>query len=216
VTTEKENRTMELMITSLTPEQLMVGKAVGLMAVAMTQLGVWAATGALAIGIATRGLQIVRLGSVPWSTVGVILAFFLPAYALIGGLMSAIGSIVTEQRHGQQIAAVFNLFFMSPFFLAALILARPNHPLMVAMTLFPPTAFLSVVLRWSVSVVPWWQLIASWVLLVMAAGFSLWGAARILRVGMLRYGQRLELRAVVSALKARRAPSAGIAWRREK
>ena len=205
VTTEKENRTMELMITSVSPEQLMGGKALGLMGVSLTQLGVWAATGVIAAWVATRGLEIVRLGHVPWSTVGVILAFFFPGYALVGGIMAAIGSAVTEQRQGQQIAAILNMIFMAPFFLIALIMSRPNSPLMVVFTLFPPTAFLTVVLRWSVTVVPWWQLIASWVLLVAAAGFSLWCSARILRAGMLRYGQRLSLRAVWAAVAARPA-----------
>jgi ABC-2 type transport system permease protein len=200
VTTEKENRTMELMITALSPEQLMVGKAAGLMAVALTQLGVWTLTGAVAVWLATRGLEIVRLGQVPWSAVGVIAAFFFPGYALVGGVMAAIGSMVTEQRQGQQIAAILNLVFMAPFFLVALIMAQPNSPLMVAMTLFPPTAFLTVVLRWSISIVPWWQLVASWILLVGAAAASLWASARILRAGMLRYGQRLSLKAALQAV----------------
>jgi ABC-2 type transport system permease protein len=131
----------------------------------------------------------------------VIGAFFVPGYTLVGGLMTAIGSAVTEQRQGQQIAAILNLIFMAPFFLVALVLAQPNSPLMVAMTLFPPTAFLTVALRWSISVVPWWQLAASWLLLAAAAGLSLWGSARILRAGMLRYGQRLSLRAVWAAVR---------------
>jgi ABC-2 type transport system permease protein len=203
VTTEKENRTMELMITSLSPEQLMVGKALGLMGVSLTQLGIWAVTAGVAVWLVTRGIGLVRLGQVPWSTVGVILLFFVPGYALVGGVMAAIGSAVTEHRQGQQIAAILNLLFMAPFFLVALIMAQPNSPLMVVFTLFPPTAFLTVVLRWSVSVVPWWQLAASWVLLVAAAGLSLWCAARILRAGMLRYGQRLDLRAVWGAVRGR-------------
>jgi len=203
VTTEKENRTMEVMITSVSPEQLMTGKALGLMGVSLTQLLAWAVTMGIAVWLTTRGLGLVRLGQVPWSTVGVILLFFFPGYALVGGMMSAIGSVVTEQRQGQQIASILNMFFMAPFFLVALLLAQPNSPLMVALTLFPLTAFLTVVLRWSVTLVPWWQLVASWVLLVAAAGGSLWCAARILRAGMLRYGQRLSLRAIWAALRAR-------------
>ena len=138
---------------------------------------------------------------------GVIGAFFLPGYALVGGIMTAIGSAVTEHRQGQQIAAILNMIFMAPFFLVALLMAQPNSPLMVALTLFPLTAFLTVVLRWSVSIVPWWQLAVSWVLLVAAAGLSLWGSARVLRAGMLRYGQRLSLRGVLDAIAARPAPT---------
>jgi ABC-2 type transport system permease protein len=203
VTTEKENRTMELVITAVSPEQLMTGKALGLMGVSLTQLAAWVVTGGIAVWVTTQGLELTSLGQVPWSTVGVILAFFFPGYALVGGIMAAIGSAVTEQRQGQQIAAILNLVFMAPFFLIALVMAQPNSPLMIVFTLFPPTAFLTVILRWSVTQVPWWQLIASWVLLVAAAGFSLWGAARVLRAGMLRYGQRLSLRGVLAALRGR-------------
>jgi ABC-2 type transport system permease protein len=209
VTTEKENRTMELMITAVSPEQLMGGKALGLMGVSLTQLGIWVVTAGIAVAVATRGLELVRLGHVPWSTVGIILLFFFPGYALVGGIMAAIGSAVTEHRQGQQIAAILNMIFMIPFFLIALILAQPNSPLMVAFTLFPPTAFLTVVLRWSVTLVPWWQLVASWVLLVASAALSLWCAARILRAGMLRYGQRLNLHGVWAALSARAAGQGG-------
>jgi ABC-2 type transport system permease protein len=208
VTTEKENRTMEVMITSLTPEQLIGGKAIGLMGVSLSQLGVWVVTVGIAAGIVTRGLKLVPLGQVPWSTLGVILAFFVPGYALVGGIMAAIGSAVTDRQQGQQVAAILNILFMAPFFLIAVILAQPNSPLMVAFTLFPLTAFLTVVLRWSVAQVPWWQLAASWLLLVASAGGSLWAAARILRAGMLRYGQRLDLRAVWAALRARPALAA--------
>jgi ABC-2 type transport system permease protein len=202
VTTEKENRTMEIMITAVSPEQLIGGKAIGLMGVSLSQLGIWALTAGGAAWVATRGLALVPLGQVPWSTLGVILAFFVPGYALVGGIMAAIGSAVTDRQQGQQIAAILNIVFMAPFFLVALLMAQPNSPLMVILTLFPPTAFLTVVLRWSVAQVPWWQLAASWVLLVAAAGFSVWCAARILRAGMLRYGQRLDLRAVWAALRA--------------
>jgi ABC-2 type transport system permease protein len=209
VTTEKENRTMELMITAVSPEQLMIGKALGLMGVSLTQLLVWVVTGGIAVWVTTSGLELTSLGQVPWSTIGIIILFFFPSYALVGGIMAAIGSAVTEHRQGQQIAAILNMIFMIPFFLIALIMAQPDSPLMVVFSLFPPTAFLTVVLRWGVSQVPWWQLVASWILLMAAAGFSLWCAARILRVGMLRYGQRLDLRGIWAALSARVAGPGG-------
>ena len=79
--------------------------------------------------------------------------------------------------------------------------ANPNSPLLVALTLFPTTAFLTVTMRWSLTVVPVWQMVLSWVLLVTTAGFSVWAAGRVLRVGMLRYGQRLDLRAALRALR---------------
>lgn len=203
VTTEKENRTMEVMITSVTPEQLIGGKALGLMSVSLTQLLIWVLAGVIALLVVSRTTTL-QVTGIPWSTLAVIVIYFLPAFALVAGLMTAIGSAVTETRQGQQIASVINLFFMAPFFLVALILSQPNSPLMVALSLFPATAFLTVILRWSVTIVPLWQMIASWVLLAGSAAVSVWGAARVLRVGMLRYGQRMDLRAVIRAVRGGR------------
>jgi ABC-2 type transport system permease protein len=200
VTTEKENRTMEVLVTSMTPEQLLGGKALGLMGVSLTQLGLWAITAVVGLVVAARLSGEVRLGRMPWSTAGVILAYFVPAFALVGGTMAAIGSAVSEYRQGQQIAGILSIMFMAPLFLIALIMTEPNSPIIVALTLFPTTAFLTVVLRWSVTIVPLWQMVASWLLLVAAAVGSVWAAARILHVGMLRYGQRLDLGEVVAAL----------------
>jgi len=204
VTTEKENRTMEIMITSIRPEQLIGGKALGLMSVSLTQLSVWVVAAVLALVIISRMFASFAVGGVPWSMLVVIAAYFLPAFGLVAGLMITIGSAVTETRQGQQIASLINLLFMAPFFVVTLILSQPNSPLIVALSLFPTTAFLTVIMRWSVTVIPWWQLAASWVLLAGSSAFSVWGAARVLRAGMLRYGQRLDLRAVVQAVRGGR------------
>jgi ABC-2 type transport system permease protein len=201
VTTEKENRTMEVMITSMTPGQLVTGKAIGLMAVSLTQLVIWALAVVVCLLVGAQFLAPLRAARVPWATLGIAVAYFIPAYALVAGVMIAIGSAVTETRQGQQIASIVNLSFTLPFFFIALMVANPNSPILVALTLFPTTAFLTVTMRWSLAVVPAWQMALSWVLLVATAGLSVWAAARVLRVGMLRYGQRLDLRAALRALR---------------
>jgi ABC-2 type transport system permease protein len=127
--------------------------------------------------------------------------FFLPAYALIAAVMVAIGGAVTEMQQGQQVAGILNLFFMLPLFLMGLLFANPGHPLLVFMSLFPSTAFMTISLRWGLGTIPAWQLSASWVLLVATTIFMVWAAARIFRAGMLRYGQPLSLRGVVTALR---------------
>jgi ABC-2 type transport system permease protein len=201
VTTEKENRTMEVMITSLTPEQLISGKAFGLIAVSMTQLLIWLLTILLALSVVARFVPVLEGIQVPLTLLGIVAAYFFPAFVLTGGLMTAIGSAVTDTRQGQQIAGLLNLLSSMPLFFIMLIVEGPNNPVLVALTLFPTTAFLTIVLRWSVAAIPLWQLACSWVLLVASAAFSVWAAARILRLGMLRYGQRLSLRAVAEVLR---------------
>ncbi|MFN2164892.1 MAG: ABC transporter permease, partial [Anaerolineae bacterium] len=156
------------------------------------------------IGIDEETLE-VRAVEIPWGLLGIVLFWFVPSYALMAGLMISIGSTVTEMQQGQQIAGILNLLFVFPFFLTVMIFTSPNSPLMVLLTLFPTTSFLTVSMRWAVTAIPLWQLAASWILLVISAGVSIWAASRIFRVGMLRYGQRLELRGVLAAIRGRPA-----------
>lgn len=206
VSDEKENRTIEIMVTTISPEQLIAGKAVGLMGVGLTQMLVWILT--IAVGLLIGGQLIPELQNfrIPWDFFLLVALFFLPAYALVAGFMTAIGGAVSEARHGQQIAGLFNLLFMLPFFFTALVIGNPNSPILVAMTLFPTTAFVTISLRWGMSIVPLWQVITSWVLLTGSAGLMIWASARIFRKGMLRYGQTLDLRTAWEAVFQRSKP----------
>jgi ABC-2 type transport system permease protein len=208
VATEKENRMVEVVATSLTPLQLMGGKSLGLMALAMTQLGLWAAIGVIGLLILSAGSAGLFTLQVPGEFVAVILLFFLPSYVLVAGMMTAIGAAVTEVHQGQQIAGTLNLIFVLPFFFLPVLLANPNGPLMVAFTLFPTTAFLTVAMRWAFTDVPAWQLGLSWTLLVGSALLAVWAAARVFRAGMLRYGQSLDLASLARILRPAPGPGA--------
>jgi ABC-2 type transport system permease protein len=197
---EKENRTIEILATSLSPEQIIGGKAIGLMAVGLTQLLVWLVTIAIGLVVGARFVPELQNLRIPWDFVPIVLLYFLPAYALIAGFMTAIGGAVSETRHGQQIAGIFNLLFTLPFFFIALIIGNPDSPILVVLTLFPTTSFATVLMRWGISIVPLWQLITSWLLLTGSAGLMIYASARIFRRGMLWYGQSLDLRSAWEAV----------------
>jgi ABC-2 type transport system permease protein len=201
VTDEKENRTIEVLATSIRPDELIGGKALGLMSVGLTQLGIWVITGVIALLVAAPFVPEVQGLRIPWSFLVVAVLFFVPAYALIAGLMTAVGGMVTDLRQGQQITGILNLFFTLPFFFVALMMAKPDSPLLVVLTLFPTTAFVTITMRWAMTIVPLWQLGLSWALLVTSAVVSVWLAARIFRLGMLRYGQSLNVKTIVASLR---------------
>jgi ABC-2 type transport system permease protein len=201
VADEKENRTLEMLITSLSPEQLISGKAAGLMAVSLTQLGIWLPAIAAGLLVGAQFLEPLQAIRIPWTFLLVIALYFLPAFALIAAMMTAIGGATTEMRQGQQIAGILNLLFILPMMLSVLVFTNPDSPLLLFFTLFPTTSFVTVMLRWSTSAIPFWQLAASWILLVASAVLGMWASTRIFRVGMLRYGQSLDLRAAFSAVR---------------
>lgn len=195
---------MEVMVTSLTPEQLIGGKAFGLLAAALTQLGIYVAAAVIALIIAVPRVPALQEAVIPWTYLGLMALFFFPAYTLLSAIMIAIGSSVTELQQGQQVAGLLNLLFMLPIFLLILIFENPAHPVVVFFTLFPTTSFLTISLRWGLGTVPWWQIGISWASLVATAMLMLWAAARIFRVGMLRYGQPLNLKAALAAVRGGR------------
>jgi len=201
VADEKENRMMEVMVTSVTPGRLIGGKAAGLLAAALTQLFTYIA--AIVIGIAIASSRVTELQqlAVPWAYMGVMALFFFPAFALISATMIAVGGAVTNVQQGQQVAGILNLLFMLPLMLLVLLFENPSHPIFVFMTLFPTTAFLSISLRWGLGTIPLWQLGLSWTLLVASTIFMVWATARIFRAGMLRYGQSLNLKAALRAVR---------------
>ncbi|MGB3714312.1 MAG: ABC transporter permease [Candidatus Promineifilaceae bacterium] len=202
VASEKENRTMEIVISSVTPGQLIGGKAVGLLAGALTQLAIYTVAIVIALKVASPYIEMLHFVKVPWSYLGLMVLFFLPAYALIASIMIAIGGAVTESQQGQQVAGILNLLFMLPLFLMPLLFTNPGHPIIVFLTLFPTSSFLTVSLRWGLGTIPVWQLGLSWVLLVMAMFVMLWIAVRIFRAGMLRYGQPLTVRGALASLRS--------------
>jgi ABC-2 type transport system permease protein len=201
VADEKENRTMEIMLTSVTPNQLIAGKALGLLAAALSQLLIYIVFAVVLLRVATPYVAALQQFELPWTYIGIAAIFFFPAYALVASVMVAIGGAVTEFQQGQQIAGLLNLTFMIPLFLTGILFENPGHPAMVALTLFPTTSFLTILLRWGLGTVPLWQLITSWSLLIASAAAMIWVAARVFHAGMLRYGQPLSLRGVLAALR---------------
>lgn len=201
VADEKENRMMEVMLTSVTPTQMIGGKSLGLLAASLTQLGIYMLAIVVGLVIAAPYVKELQNVAVPWGYLGVMALFFFPSYALIAALMVAIGSSVSELQQGQQVAGILNLFFILPVMLVSVLFSNPNHPIMMVFTFFPTTSFLTISLRWGLGTVPFWQMAVSWVILMGTAGLAIWAAARIFRAGMLRYGQPLTLKYMWGALR---------------
>jgi ABC-2 type transport system permease protein len=200
---EKEDRTIEILVTSMTPGQFIGGKTLGLSAAVLTQLAVYALAAVAGIGVASAYVPGLQQATVPWDYLAVMVLFFLPTYVLMSAIMIAIGSAVTEVQQGQQVAGLLNLLFMLPLFVLPMMVENPGNSIATAFTLFPTTAFLTISLRWALGTVPLWQLGASWVILVATASLMVWAAGRVFRVGMLRYGQPLNLKAALAAIQGR-------------
>ena len=110
--------------------------------------------------------------------------------------MATAGVTAAEVREAQQIAGLFTLPVVVPFWLIVPLMESPNSPLSVALSLFPLTAPISMAIRAAFTDVPVWQTIFCLALLYIGAVGAIWMASRAFRMGMLRYGKRLSLREI--------------------
>ena len=195
---EKENRTMEIIITSLSSDQLMAGKIAGNMCVGLTELLSWILFGLVTLWVAVHYLFPDLSIHLESSFVLLNLATFIPAFIMIAAMMAAVGATATESREAQQVAGLFTIPIMIPFWLIAPVINNPNSLLSVGLSLFPLTAPVSLPLRAAVTTLPTWQIALSLSLLVILAAVSIWFAGRAFRLGMLRYGKRLSWKELLS------------------
>lgn len=192
---EKESRILESLLCSVTPEELLAGKLLGLGAAGLTLVGIW-----LGLAIPALGSGVLLAGvTVPPLVLVVALVYFLLGYLFYGSLMTGIGSVTGNMREAQQFAVWLSFLNFAPFLMMTLILGRPNGALATTLSLLPPTAPTAMMLRLMSPSgdVPAWQLALSILLLVGASALALVAAARIFRIGLLLYGKTPTLPEIV-------------------
>jgi ABC-2 type transport system permease protein len=194
VVEEKENRTMEVIITSVSSDQFMAGKIVGDTCVGLTQIVAWLLLIILPILVGRSTvpfLQTLRLSS---QTLAVLAFIILPSFVLVAALMAAIGATVTEAREGQQMTGLISLPIWIPYMLIGLLMGSPNSSLSLTLSLIPLTAPVAMLVRDGLTILPVWQIALSSAIQILCAVAAIWLAGRAFRLGMLRYGKRLTWR----------------------
>lgn len=197
VVQEKENRTMEIVITSVSPSQLMTGKIIGNIAVGLTQLIVWLLFGWIALKVGGLIWPMLQDFSLPANYMLVLLLVMLPAFVMVAAIMASIGASMTEAREAQQVSGLFSLPIMIPYYLSSVIMMNPNGTLAIVLSFFPLTAPITILMRMAFTVVPVWQIAINIAILVIFAGAAIWLAGRTFRMGMLRYGKKISLKEIL-------------------
>ena len=201
VSEEKEGRIIEILLSSISPTQLLAGKILGLGALGMIQVLVWIGAGVALLSAATAMFALAGVIKLSLSTVGLGLVYFVLGYLLFATLMAVAGSMGTTQRESQQIASIFSLAAAIPFMTIGIMFANPHSPLAVALSYFPLTSPVMMLLRIGFSDVPASQIAISLALLVLGIALSLWAGAKIFRASLLMYGKRPSLKDLARAFK---------------
>lgn len=197
---EKENRTMEIVVTSISPVQLIGGKLLGIVAIGLTLMVTWALIVILGIFAARQmGIGWFQNLEMDWSVVLETTVIAIPAYVLAAALMITIGTMVTTTQEGQSFSSIFVIFHMIPLYVGFAFLNNPANSLAVTLSLLPFTSLMTIAMRNLFYSVPIWQVAVSVCVQTLSALGAIWLASRTFRLGMLRYGQRLRLRRLFQA-----------------
>jgi ABC-2 type transport system permease protein len=197
---EKENRTIEILATSVSPLQLAGGKVLGIVLISLTLGAAWAVVAALGVGgAAGAGIGWFQDLRLQWDVAVAPLVIAMPAYVLAAALMMALGASVTASQEAQGLSMLFVGLHIVPMYLGLAFLNQPHGLAAVALSLLPFTALMTVAMRSLFAVVPAWQVAASAGVQALCALGAVWLAARAYRRGLLRTGQGLGWRGLFPA-----------------
>jgi ABC-2 type transport system permease protein len=200
ISKEKENRVMEVLMTSITPTQMMAGKMIGLGLAGLLQTVVWSIGGLLTLRFSGTVFELPDAFQLSPVLVVWGVLYFVLGYAVYAALMGGIGALAPNLRETGQTVTLVIMPLVVPLMFINLLIDKPNHPLSILFSLFPLTAPVGMMARLAGTNVPLWQNLMSLLLLALSAWLAVRAAAGIFRAQNLLSGQPLKLKLFLKAL----------------
>jgi len=205
---EKASRIIEVLVSSLKPFQLLLGKLLGVGAVSLVQFAIWGVSGRLLLsqraslvtwmaGGEREVAEIFQVPHVSGATALVFIAFFLGGFFLYSAMFAAVAATCSTEQEARQSQAPVSILIMIAFFSSFATLANPESRLAVTLSLVPFTSPIATPARWAAGNLTWLDVSTSLALLVAGTVVVTWIAARIYRVGILMTGKRPSVRELV-------------------
>jgi len=194
---EKSNRVIEVLLASLTPKELMVGKILGLGAVGLTMIGAWSLCG-LALAVVSGAGFPIGAGEA-----GIFVLYFLPGYFLYAARLGTVGAVCNSEREAQPFLTPISLVLVFPVMLGVAIAQNPNHLLARVLSFVPPFTPSLMLFRYTIQRPPAWEIGATWLLLCLSTVAMFAAASRVFRTGILLYGKRPTLPEIARWVAAR-------------
>ena len=194
VVQEKESRIVEIILSSVAPTPLLLGKTMAMGLLALLQTGVLVGTFVFLGSQAGDVFESLGDIEVAPDVLVLMMLYFLLGFLFFGGLMAAVGALSTTMRESQNLVPLVTLPATIPFFLLVYFAEEPHSTVAVALSIVPVTAPLSMIMRLAVTDVPAGELILSLGVLVLSVVFVIWLAGRLFRVNILLMGNMPKLR----------------------
>ncbi len=205
VSKEKENRIMEVLLTSASPHQLLTGKIIGLGLVGLLQTVLWGGTTYVLLNLSGRTFNLPSEIRLPPEFLAWGLVFFLLGYAVYASLMAGLGALAPNLREASQVTFVILLPLIVPLFFSNNVFTEaPHGALATGLSLFPLSAPVAMMARLSVGGVAWWQPPLAALLLAATAVLVVRAVAGMFRAQALLSGQPVKVKTYLRALMGKK------------
>ena len=212
VVEEKTTRIVEVLVSSLRPFQLMMGKVLGVGAVSLFQFVLWGLGAKLLLsqrralladlGGVEEARQVFQMPHLTAATLGVFLSYFLGGFFLYSAMYAAVGAMSSNEQEARQAQQPVMFLLLVAYVSMFGLTNNPESTYAVTLSLIPFTAPIAMPVRWAASTVPAGELGASLGLLAAGIVAVTWMAARIYRVGILMTGKRPNIKELVRWIRA--------------
>jgi ABC-2 type transport system permease protein len=201
VVEEKTTRIVEILVSSLKPFELLAGKVIGVGAVGLFQLMIWAVAARLLLtqrerlfelaGVEPSVASAFTMPEVSVSTIAVFLVYFVLGFFLYAAVFAAVAAMSNSEAEARQAQVPVTMLYAIPAVVSLMaMMTEPDGALFIVLTMIPFSSPIAMPGRWVVSDVPITDLLASVALLILALGAVTWVAGRIFRIGILMHGKR--------------------------
>ncbi len=203
VISEKRSRVVEILLSSVTANDLMSGKILGLGGLALVQAAIWAIVGLTVIfvggpyvGLPTAAIGLAVLPLLAWEKILLYFVYFVLGYLLLAALTASLSATLSDDLQSASSFGMSLVFLppILPLMLFSLVFERPDHILLKIVSFFPPATPGMMILRTAVGSVPWWEILLSLIVLALGTYGMMRLAGKIFRVGILMYGKSPNLK----------------------
>ncbi|MGA3286414.1 MAG: ABC transporter permease [Bacteroidota bacterium] len=183
---EKSNRVIEVLLSSCTPRDMMIGKILGLSGLGILQMFVYALMG-IALALKTN-MNLLQPEYFIFTFMYAILG-----YVFYAAIFVAAGSPATTEQEAQQITAYISMLMVAPLALTLLVMQNPNSLIVKVLSYIPVLTPSIMVLRVSIQMPSMWEILATIALMIVSTAVMMWIAGKIFRIAILSYGKRPTL-----------------------
>jgi ABC-2 type transport system permease protein len=193
---DRQNRVFEILLSSATADQLLMGKIIGLGGAGLLQVAIYV------VLLLVPGATLFALIDVPFARLGLSLVYFVLGYLLFASCMAATGMLGRTPQESAQMSAFWTMAAIAPMFFLASIMTAPNGWLSRGLSFFPLSSPVTMLLRLTSAEVPPLDIVVSIAIGIVSVYFALRATARIFRAATLMYGKRPNLPELLRWLRA--------------